>query len=116
MKNSVMPGSRNAIRYWLLQRVTAFLMVLYTVVVLCRVLCMPVWDYRSWVEVFSPRWFQIFTLFIFASLCFHSWVGMRDIAMDYIKPLCLRLAFYIVIVFLLICYMFWAFEILQGVN
>ncbi|WP_092343195.1 succinate dehydrogenase, hydrophobic membrane anchor protein [Candidatus Ichthyocystis sparus] len=116
MINRIVVGAHHGIKSWLFQRVTAFLMCLYVLVAGLRIFRMPMFDYASWVEVFYPLWFRSLTFVVFSSMCFHAWVGMRDIVMDYVKPLSLRLIFHIVVIFFLLCYMFWAFEILQGVS
>jgi succinate dehydrogenase / fumarate reductase membrane anchor subunit len=51
-----------------------------------------------------------------ASLILHSWVGMRDILMDYAKPTGLRLALEILVAVLLAAWLFWAAQILWSVG
>jgi succinate dehydrogenase / fumarate reductase membrane anchor subunit len=52
------------------------------------------------------------TFSIFLALSYHVWVGMRDIWMDYIKPVGLRLALHLfTIVWLLSC-LGWAVQVL----
>ena len=62
--------------------------------------------------IFQVFWVKIATLLATVAICYHAWVGVRDIWMDYIKPVSVRLALQIfTIVWLLICGI-WVFEIM----
>ena len=37
------------------------------------------------------RWMKFLTFVVILALAYHAWVGMRNIWMDYIKPVGLRL-------------------------
>ena len=50
------------------------------------------------------------------SLLYHAWIGVRDIFMDYIKPVGLRLALSAATVVLLVAYLGWTIQILWGVR
>ena len=52
------------------------------------------------------------TLLFLGSLLLHAWVGMRDVYMDYVKPIGLRLAFEVATISLLVVYAAWAAQIL----
>jgi succinate dehydrogenase / fumarate reductase membrane anchor subunit len=56
------------------------------------------------------------TLFFFAALLYHAWVGMRDIVMDYVKPVGVRLALETAIGGALIFYLIWSVSILWGAR
>lgn len=80
------------------QRVTAVLMIIYTLVLLVGVLLTPELNYEGWRNLFAFKLFSVFpagqllvSLF-FLSLAWHAWVGVRDIWMDYIKSTGVRLA------------------------
>jgi succinate dehydrogenase / fumarate reductase membrane anchor subunit len=47
-----------------------------------------------------------------ASLFYHAWVGVRDIWMDYIKPVALRLVLQIATILWLVACAGWAAQIL----
>ena len=101
----VVTGAHYGLRDWLAQRVTAALMVLFTAFVLASLLLTagPI-GYAKWAGIFAAHWMKGLTLVIIAALLIHVWVGMRDIWMDYIKPVGLRLALHVfTIVWLLTC-------------
>ena len=60
--------------------------------------------YDLWAGIFSAQWMKALTFAIVVALVYHVWVGMRDIWMDYVKPVGLRLVLQIfTIVWLLAC-------------
>ncbi len=109
----VVVGAHYGLRDWLSQRVTAGLMALFTLVVLAQVVLRkgPI-GYDNWFAIFASQWMKVLTFVVIASLLWHVWVGMRDIWMDYVHPVGLRLAAQIfTIVWLLGCAA-WAIQVL----
>jgi succinate dehydrogenase / fumarate reductase membrane anchor subunit len=49
------------------------------------------------------------------SLLLHSWVGMRDILMDYARPMSVRLLLEVLVAVLLVAWGGWAVQILWSV-
>ena len=47
-------------------------------------------------------------MLFFAALLYHAWIGMRDIFMDYVKPMGLRLTLQFAVVVALLLYLVWA--------
>jgi len=101
---------------WLLQRLTAVVMVLYTVGFLACLLIEPPRDYGAWRGLFAGTATRLATMFFFAALLYHAWVGVRDIVMDYVKPAGLRLVIYIGVALVLLLYLVWAASILWGLK
>lgn len=111
-KNPV--GAHYGLRDWLLQRLTAVVMALYTVgFAVCLLWHKPV-TYAQWKALFAGDFVRLTTFFFIAALLYHAWVGMRDIVMDYVKPTGIRLALQSVIGGVLIFYAIWAASILWG--
>jgi succinate dehydrogenase / fumarate reductase membrane anchor subunit len=50
------------------------------------------------------------------ALLYHAWVGVRDIYMDYIKPVGVRLALQFASAAVLVAYLGWTIEILWGAR
>lgn len=107
-----MVGAHYGFRDWLGQRVTATLMALYTVIFGINVLMLPEMSYEAWSGMFAGSFMRFATFLFFMSLFFHAWVGVRDIFMDYVKPVDVRLALHCVVLFLLVGYAGWAAQIL----
>jgi len=79
------------------QRITAIILAVYTLVLLIGVLIMPGFSHAAWVNLFSFTVFalplgQILASLAFVALAWHAWIGVRDIWMDYVKPVGVRLA------------------------
>ena len=112
----VVVGAHYGLRDWLSQRVTAALMALFTLIVLAQVVFSkgPV-GYDKWAGIFSAQWMKVLTFTVIAALLWHAWVGMREVWMDYIKPVSLRLALEVAVVALLIAYAGWSIQILWSV-
>jgi succinate dehydrogenase / fumarate reductase membrane anchor subunit len=78
------------------QRITAVILALYTIVLLVGILVMPGFTYENWKALFSFHVFalplgQMLVTLAFVSLIWHAWIGVRDIWMDYIRPVGVRL-------------------------
>jgi succinate dehydrogenase / fumarate reductase membrane anchor subunit len=106
-------GAHYGLRDWMAQRLTAALMAVFTLLVLFQVLfSRGEIGYDLWAGIFNPQWMRALTFTVFLALTYHVWVGMRDIWMDYIKPVGLRLALHLfTIVWLLSC-LGWAVQVL----
>ena len=101
----IVTGAGYGFRDWLGQRVTAALMALFTVILLVQVIFTsgPI-GYEEWAGIFASQWMKVLTFTVILALLFHVWVGVRDIWMDYIKPVGVRLVLHITsIVWLLGC-------------
>jgi succinate dehydrogenase / fumarate reductase membrane anchor subunit len=84
-------GAHYGFRDWLAQRATAVIMGVYTVILLLAFLTGSNFSYEGWAGMFARQWFKIATFVTFLAMFYHVWVGMRDIWMDYVKPVVLRL-------------------------
>ena len=109
-KNPV--GAHYGLGDWLLQRLTAIVMALYTIAFLACLLMHPPATYGDWKAIFSDTPFRLATIFFVAALLYHAWVGMRDIVMDYVKPTGIRLALESIVGAVLLLYAIWAATIL----
>ncbi|WP_111496380.1 MULTISPECIES: succinate dehydrogenase, hydrophobic membrane anchor protein [Marinobacter] len=113
MVNSVTNLGRSGVYDWLIQRVTAYVLALYTLFLLGFVLFTNV-DYASWAGLFNQTWFRIFSLLALLSIGAHAWVGLWTVTTDYIKataPRFLAQAFCGVVMFV---YVVWGVQILWG--
>ena len=112
---SKMPvGAHYGLGDWLLQRLTAVVMALYTVAVFAYVMMAPPHSYADWKALFSGPFFRLATMLFVAALLYHAWVGMRDILMDYLRATSVRLATQAAVGFVLFFYLIWSAAILWG--
>jgi succinate dehydrogenase / fumarate reductase membrane anchor subunit len=113
--NRLVVGAHYGVRDWLAQRVTAIVMVIYTVILFGTFFSAQNFSYEGWASLFSRQWFKLFSLVTFFGLYYHVWVGMRDIWMDYVKPVGIRLTLQIATVLWLLACAAWTVQILWSV-
>lgn len=93
-------GAGYGLKDWVVQRVTAVIMALYTFGLVVAILLTPDIDYVKWVGFFNFTivgipFGQIFALLAVWSLCYHAYIGIRDIWMDYVKSVSIRLSLHV---------------------
>ena len=109
----IVVGAHYGTGSWIAQRVTALVMVLYTLLLLGVFAGRKgAMDYGAWTALFAAGWMRIATLIFAVSLAWHAWVGVRDILMDYARPDSLRFALQVAAVLLIAIYLGWAVQIL----
>lgn len=108
----VVVGAHYGMRDWLSQRVTATLMALYTLVLIVQVLMPGEMGYDKWAGIFAAQWMKVLTLTVVLALAWHAWVGVRDIWMDYIKPVGVRLVLQVATIVWLVACTGWAVQVL----
>ncbi|MFM2408373.1 MAG: succinate dehydrogenase, hydrophobic rane anchor protein [Pseudomonadota bacterium] len=114
MVNRVVVGAHYGLRDWLIQRVSAVVMVIYSVVLASYLLLQEHLNYDVWTGLFSNLAMRTFSLLFLLALFYHAWIGIRDIVMDYVKPASIRLVIHTLVVLALIVYTIWSVQILWG--
>ena len=114
MVTRVVVGAHYGWKDWLVQRLTAVIMALYTLLLLGIALYHGGIDYALWTALFAQGAFRIATLLFGLALLWHAWIGVRDIWMDYIGPAGLRLTLEALTVVALVAYAAWLIEVLWG--
>ena len=108
----IVTGAHYGLRDWLSQRVTAVLMALFTLVLLVQVLMPGPLGYDKWAGIFAAQWMKVLSFVVFIALAWHAWVGMRDILMDYVKPVGMRLVLQVATLVWLLGCTGWAVQVL----
>lgn len=80
------------LRAWLVQRASAVYMLLFILFLLFHFLLDPPHSYLAWHGWMMSPGVSIATFVFFAALLLHAWVGVRDVLMDYVHPLALRVS------------------------
>ena len=109
----IVVGAHYGMRDWLSQRITGGLMALFTIILLAQVIFSrgPI-GYDTWSGIFSSQWMKVLTFSVIAALLYHVWVGMRDILMDYVQPVGIRLALQVFTIVWLVGCAGWAIQVL----
>ncbi|MDN5844087.1 MAG: succinate dehydrogenase, hydrophobic membrane anchor protein [Alcaligenaceae bacterium] len=95
-RHRLVVGAHYGTRDFIVQRATAVIMAVYTLVVVLYAVFASSLDFESWRQLFTftvgvlPVG-QLLATVAFLSLAWHAWVGMRDIWMDYARSDGLRL-------------------------
>ena len=109
--NRVIVGAHYGLKDWLAQRITAVVMLVYTIVFLLALGRGPV-THASWKALFAQEWMRLASFLFVASVLIHAWIGVRNIWMDYIKHTGLRLVLEVATVLWLVGCAGWAMQIL----
>ena len=109
----IVVGAHYGTRDWLSQRITAALMAVFTLLLLAQVIFSkgPI-GYDQWAGMFSPQWMKVLTFSVIVAMLWHVWVGMRDIWMDYIKPVGTRLLLQVFTIVWLVACAGWGIQVL----
>ncbi|QWD09885.1 succinate dehydrogenase, hydrophobic membrane anchor protein [Polynucleobacter paneuropaeus] len=108
-------GAHYGLKEWIIQRITAIVMVVFTVVLLIDYCVTGGTGYAAWSDLFSKQFMKLLTLLALLSLFYHAWIGIRDIWMDYIKPVSIRLGLQVLTVLYLVACAAYAVQILWKV-
>ena len=114
MVNRDVVGAHYGLRDWLAQRITAVIMLVFTLLLILALVTLPKFDFWHWQAMWNMTLMRYAALLFLVALLYHAWVGVRNIVMDYIKDSGLRLTLYVVVIMALICYGAWTVQILWG--
>lgn len=121
MVTSVTSLGRSGVSDWLLQRVSAVILLAYTVFIVAYILLTPELDYSQWRALFDQLWMRIFSLATLISIVAHAWIGLWVVITDYLteraigsKALVLRLLAQAVLALVAVTYTLWGIEIIWG--
>ena len=111
--NSVTNLGRSGVYDWMVQRVSAYLLALYTIFLLGFMLTTDL-DYEAWAGLFSQTWFRIFSLGTLIALGGHAWVGLWTVSTDYLKHTGVRFGFQAIVILAIFVFLVWGVQVLWG--
>lgn len=109
-------GAHRGLDMWLLQRASAIYMAAFLVVFLILFLAAGPMDFSAWRGLFAPTAMKVGTLVFVAALLVHAWIGLREIFIDYVHFLVLRLGLYLAFGVLYLGCLVWTVDILWSVK
>lgn len=77
---------------WLVQRASAVYALFFIVFVLGHFLVDPPTSYLEWHDWVLSRGVSIAASVFWLALLAHAWVGLRDVLMDYVHPIAIRVS------------------------
>ncbi len=121
MVTSVTSLGRSGLSDWLVQRISAVVLLAYTVLIVVNTLCVDNLTFAQWSAFFDQTWVKGFTVAAALSVLVHAWIGLWSISTDYLTTRhagpygnVLRWVFQAVCATVLFVYMVWIVEILWG--
>ena len=119
MVTAVTNFGRSGLSDWLVQRVTAVVLLAYTVFIVSVVFFGPQLDFVEWKTLFAQTWVRIFSLAAILSIAAHAWIGLWSVTTDYLterlmgaKGTVLRWLAQVFIAIVLFTYVVWGIQIL----
>ena len=119
MVTSVTSMGRSGLYDWLMQRVSAVILLAYFLFV--GFVLLGGVDYASWKELHTQTWMRIFSLLALVSLGIHAWVGLWMVFTDYLTERMmgtlgnvLRFGAQAVSAIIMFIYVVWGIQILWG--
>ncbi|MEP6965387.1 MAG: succinate dehydrogenase, hydrophobic membrane anchor protein [Polaromonas sp.] len=107
-----MTRTLSGLRAWLVQRFTAVYMLGFSLFLLFHFAVDAPHSYEAWRGWILDTPVLIATALFFVALLLHAWVGLRDVALDYVKPLALRVGVLAALAFGLAGLALWMLRIL----
>ena len=118
MITTVTSLGRTGLQDWLIQRISAIVIVSYMLFVAIYLLLgkyTQELNYESWRLLFSNPTMRMASGITLLSLVAHAWVGLWTVSTDYIRSVILRLAIQIIAAIYLFSNLIWGITILWSV-
>ena len=119
MVTAVTSMGRSGLYDWLMQRVTAVILLAYFLFV--GFVLLSGTDYEAWKTLYSQTWMRIFSLMALLSLGMHAWVGLWAVFTDYLTERMmgksgnvLRFGAQVLSAIVMFSYLVWGVQILWG--
>lgn len=114
MVTNITSFSRSGLSDWLIQRVSAVILLVYVLFLVGYFLCHPALDHAAWSALFQCTPMRIFSLLALLSLAAHAWIGLWTVSTDYIKPNVLRVMFQLFVILSLFAFVVWGIQVIWG--
>src|SRR5690606_41934588 len=75
---------RNGVADWIIQRVSAVVLIVYTIFLVAFIASNPQLDYATWRDLFNQQWMRIFSFIALISIAAHGWIGLWGVLTDYV--------------------------------
>lgn len=108
----VITGTHSGTGWWLVQRISALILLVSGTGLLTGFWLAYPFSYPQWHAAFQQTPVRLLVWLVVASLCLHAWIGLRDVLMDYVKPLVIRLMLNVLVTLMLVLCVVWVTAIL----
>lgn len=114
MLNLTTALGRNGLQDWLLQRISAAILGLYSIFLLGFWLLHTRYNPAPWQNLFHVGLMRFATVIALLALMVHAWIGLWMICTDYIHTAAVRIFIFIFIYVFLLFDLIWCLQILWG--
>jgi len=114
MLNRIVTGAHYGLRDWLIQRITAVVMVLYTLGIVGYLLFSQCLITTPGHCCFQAMWYAPSLSYSCSAFFIMPGSCVRDIVMDYVNPVLVRLTIHVLVILTLLLYTIWSVQILWG--
>lgn len=115
MVKSVSSAYRQGLRDWIIQRLSAVYMAIYSIIFIIYLVCHTALSYAEWHYLFTQTSVKIATILFIAALMAHAWIGIWTVFTDYIKCFILRCILNSLVLLVLAACLIWGVMILWSV-
>ena len=115
MVRNITNFSRSGLSDWLIQRVSALVLIAYVIIMVVFALNHPQFQYADWRSLFSQTWMRLASMLTLLSLLSHAWIGMWTVSTDYLKCVYMRVTIQVIIILALLACLIWGIQILWSV-
>ncbi len=104
----------SGVRDWIVQRVSAIVLAVYSIVLFAFFVTHGDLDYDTWYGFMMSIPMRLFSIVALLTLVGHAWVGMWTIFTDYVKSSGLRLLLQSLMIIAALSYLVWGVIIFWG--
>ena len=84
MVTAVTSFGRSGVSDWLVQRISAVVLLAYTLYICWFLISTPNLDYQQWKQLFESTAMRVFSVAALLSVIAHAWIGLWSISTDYL--------------------------------
>ena len=102
---------RTGLRDWMLQRFSAIVLLVYSLMMVVFFALNPSISYSVWSEFFDNNLVKLLSFLTILALSIHAWVGLWTVFTDYVKLSWLRLLLQGLVIVALLSLIAWSYPI-----
>jgi succinate dehydrogenase / fumarate reductase membrane anchor subunit len=102
-----MSRKASGFRAWLIQRISAIYLAVYFIYLFFHFAFAAPGSHEQWQAWLAAPVVSVTLALFFLALLLHAWIGVRDVVIDYVHPLAIRLTVLTGVALLLIGCGFW---------
>lgn len=112
MVTTVTSLGRSGLHDWVLQRLSAVVMLAYVLYLGYFFATTPEVTFASWQGLYATTFMKVFSLLALLSVVIHAWIGLWIVSTDYMPKLSIRLIFQALVILICLSLIVWGIQIL----